>query len=59
MKKSADNDAKDRGTVEDNIPCKSCQRILIFRPSSAKLILQITKKHAAKNIKLDVRFGGG
>jgi hypothetical protein len=28
--------------------------ILIVRPGSAKLILQIKKKHAAKNVKLDV-----
>jgi hypothetical protein len=35
------------------------KRLLIFRlGSSTKLILQITKKHAAKYGKLDVRFDG-
>ena len=41
------------------VPANIAKRLLIFRLGSTKLILQITKKHAAKNGKLDVRFDGG
>jgi hypothetical protein len=40
-------------------PANIAKGLLIFLLGSTKLILQITKKHAAKNSKLDVRFDGG